>query len=220
MPEFSAAYQLASGYDVTAAVSRGFRNPTIRELYLFPAPNPDLLPEHMWNYQLTLRAQPSRNLAASVTGHYADLDNLIVVTGRFPNLQLLNTGGALNRGLDATARWRLGRRIALNGGYAWLRSTNLAPYVPRQKGTYALEIDLDRVFIHLGGVTVGRRRASASDTSELGGYTVPTLKATVPMGRRWTVFAVVDNLFDEDYQVVTGYPMPGINAAGGFTCQF
>ena len=49
---------------------------------------------------------------------------------------------------------------------------------------------------------------------------MPTLKLMVPLGRRWTVFAVVDNFIDEEYQVVTGYPMPGVNAAGGFTVRF
>jgi hypothetical protein len=40
------------------------------------------------------------NLAASLTGYYAKLDNLVVVTGRFPNLQLLNSGEAINRGIE------------------------------------------------------------------------------------------------------------------------
>jgi hypothetical protein len=30
---------------------------------------------------------------------------------------------------------------------------------------------------------------------------------------------MVDNFIDERYEVVTGYPMPGINAAGGFSLR-
>lgn len=33
--------------------SKGFRNPTIRELYMFRPTNPDLLPERLWNYELS-----------------------------------------------------------------------------------------------------------------------------------------------------------------------
>ena len=53
VPEFGASYRLREGYTLGVAVGRGFRNPTIRELYLFPAPNPLLKPEKLWNYQAT-----------------------------------------------------------------------------------------------------------------------------------------------------------------------
>jgi len=34
------------------------------------------------------------------------------------------------------------------------------------------------------------------------------------------LFALVDNLFNRRYQLIPGYPMPGINAAGGVTLKF
>ena len=219
-PEFGASYTLADGYSLHFAAARGFRNPTIRELYLFPAPNPDLQPEHLWNYQATVELRPVRGVAASVTGYYADLDNMIVVTGGWPNIKLLNAGQALNRGVDSTVRVRVSRRLALHGGYAYLRSTNLAPYLPRHKGTYAAEANLGRAFLYFGGVAVSKRWANPQKTAELDGYTLPSVKLMLPLGRRWTVFGMVDNLFDSDYQVITGYPMPGINATGGFTLRF
>ncbi len=218
-PEFGVGLRFRPGYSLHLAVARGFRNPTIRELYLFPAPHPALQPEHLWNYQAVLELQPARSLAASLTGYYAKLDNLVVVTGRFPNLELLNSGAALNRGLDGTLRWRAGRRLSLFGGYAWLRSTNPAPYVPQHKVTYAAEFALGRATLAVNGVTVGRRWGDAQKTRRLDGYTAPGLKLTVPAGTRWTLFALVDNFIDERYEVVTGYPMPGVNAAGGFSLQ-
>ena len=72
-------------------------------------------------------------------------------------VELLNAGRALNRGLDANLRWRAGRRVAINGGYAYLRSTNLAPYIPRHKATYTVEFDLGRAFLHFGGMTVSSK---------------------------------------------------------------
>jgi iron complex outermembrane receptor protein len=219
VPEVGAALAWRPGYSLHLAVARGFRNPTIRELYLFPAPNPELRPEHIWNYQAAVAMQPAKNLAASLTGYYAKLDNLVVVTGRFPNLQLLNSGVAINRGIDATLRWRAGRHLSFFGGYAWLRSTNLAPYLPEHKATYAADFALGRASLVLHGVTVGQRWADAAKMRRLGGYTAPGLKLMIPFGNRWTVFAMVDNFIDERYEVVTGYPMPGINAAGGFSLR-
>ena len=83
-----------------------------------------------------------------------------------------------------------------------------------------MELNLGRVFLYAGGVAAGSRWANLRRTRELGAYAVPSLKATVRLSGRATAFAVVDNWIDEDYQVVTGYPMPGVNAAGGLTFAF
>ena len=219
-PEFGASFTFAPGYALSAEIARGFRNPTIRELYMFPAPNPSLQPEHVWNYQASFQAHPAKSLTTSVTAYYANLDNLIVTTGRYPNLQLLNTGAALNRGIEATARWQAHRRVTVQSGYAYLRSTNLALYVPAQKLNYGVDVNAGRAFIYLGGMSVGERWADSQHTLRLRAYTAGSLKTTVPLSRHWTVTALVDNLFNQDYQVVTGYPMPGVNAAGGFTVSF
>ena len=143
-----------------------------------------------------------------------------MVTGRYPNIALANTGGALNRGWEGALRWRANQRVAVNLGYAYLRSTNLGPYLPRQKLNYAVEFNAGRAFFHLGGMSVGRRWANTGRTAELAAYTLGTLKCTVPVRDRVSLFVMVDNLFDRRYEVVTGYPMPGINAVGGFNLHF
>jgi iron complex outermembrane receptor protein len=220
VPEAGVSYTLKDGYALAAAMGRGFRNPTIRELYLFPAPNPSLKPEKLWNYQASFQARPVSSVSASLTAYYADLSNMIVTLGRFPNLSLNNQGQALNRGLEANVKWRPAKRVSLTSGYAYLRSTNLAPYVPASKWNYSAEFDAGRAFIHVGGMWVGERWADAGHTSRLAAYTLGTLRVTVPIRKNWSLFTTVDNLFNQSYQVVPGYPMPGINAAGGFTVSF
>ncbi len=220
VPEFGASVQLSDRYAVSAAAGRGFRNPTLRELYLFPAPNPLLKPEHLWNYQATFQARPVSSLAASLTAYYADLTNLIVVTGRFPNLKLANAGSALNRGWEANLRWRPARQMAVQSGYAWLRSNNLGPYIPRHRWNYSAEFDLKRAFVHFGGATVGRRWADAGRRREMEAYSLASLKLTAPIRHGCSLFIMVDNVFNRRYEVVAGYPMPAVNVAGGFTVGF
>jgi iron complex outermembrane receptor protein len=117
-------------------------------------------------------------------------------------------------------RWQPARRLGFNSGYAYLRSTNLGPYIPQHKLNYSVDWDMRRAFVHLGGMTVGPRWANTSRTSQLGGYTLATLKLTVPVHKNLSVFALVDNLLHRRYEVVTGYPMPGINAMGGIDIRF
>jgi iron complex outermembrane receptor protein len=220
VPEFGATYHLAENYSVSASVSRGFRNPTIRELYLFPAPTPTLQPERMWNYQATFQARPASKVLAWITGYYSNIDNLIVTTGYYPNLKLQNTGAAINKGLEGHVRWRPFQRVSFNSAYAYLHSTNLAPYSPQNRLIYSLDVDAHRAFLSFGGNTVGRTYGDVGQTSPVGGYTVATLKCTAPVGKRTSLFVMVDNLFNRHYDVLWGYPMPGTNAAVGIDLKF
>ena len=220
VPEAGGSFKIAEGYSISADVAKGFRNPTLRDLYLFPAPNPLLQPERLWNFQSSLQMHPIRSLAATLTGYYADLSNLIVTTGRYPNMQLLNTGRALNRGLETTVRWRAHKRVTIQSGYAYLRSTNLAPYLPANKWTYSIDVDAGRAFVTFGGMAVGERWKDVQHSGKMDGYALGTLKVTLPVTRNWRLFTLVDNLWNQSYQVVPDYPMPGINAVGGFTLAF
>jgi outer membrane cobalamin receptor len=69
-------------------------------------------------------------------------------------------------------------------------------------------------------MTVGRRWADLGKTSQLGGYTLLTLKCTVPVRRNLSVSVMTDNLLNRRYEVIPGYPMPGINALAGFDWRF
>ena len=220
VPEFGATYRFSENYSVSASVTRGFRNPTIRELYLFPAPTPTLQPERMWNYQATFQARPISKVLAWVTAYYSNIDNLIVTTGYWPNMMLQNTGQAINKGLEAHARWQPVRRVSFNSAYAYLHSTNLAPYSPQNRLTYSLDIDATRAFISVGGNTVGHTYSGVMQTSPVSPYTLANFKCTAPMGKHTSVFVMVDNLFNRRYEVLAGYRMPGTNAAGGIDLKF
>lgn len=219
VPEAGFVWTPRERVTLSVEAAKGYRNPTIRELFLFPAPNPSLKPERMWNYQATIRVQPANSLTATATAFYADLSNLIMTTGRYPNLALLNTGAAVNRGVEVAARWRATPRVGVRCGYAHLRSTKLAPYVPSNKLTYGADFNFQRVTVYFGGMAAGERWADPQHSRKLAGYVLGELKLTVPVGR-WRLFALVDNLFDRDYSVVSGYPMPGINATGGLSMSF
>ena len=227
VPEFGAQWHASRVFSLSASASRGFRNPTIRELYLFPAPNPNLLPEHEWSYEATVQARVSQNVAAWTTFYYADLTNQIVTLGFYPNMTTLNGGNAINKGVETTLRWSgVGpaghHRLSVTAGYAFLASTNFAPLLPANKANLGLDLDLKRAFLHTTVQAVGRRATDEAPMApaQLGGYTETGLKLSVPVRRNLSFFATADNLLNHRYQVQTGYPMPGINGSGGFVMHF
>ena len=220
VPETAATVRLSPRVSWSAGVSRGFRNPTIRELYLFPAPNPSLLPERLWNSQSTFYVQPHRTLTAWATGYYSSLSNQILTLGRFPNLRLENSGRAILRGVDLQSQWRPSRSWMLSAGLGLLRSGQLAPLLPANKFNGAVQYSQRRFTASLSAMIAGRRYANAARTATLGGYPLLTLQAGWKTGRRLSFFALVDNLLDRRYEVLPGYIMPRINAAGGFSFSF
>lgn len=52
IPQGGLAFHLPWQAELKAMVSKGFRNPTIREMYMFPPQNPDLKAESLMNYEL------------------------------------------------------------------------------------------------------------------------------------------------------------------------
>lgn len=122
-----------------------------------------------------------------VAGYYADLSNLIVSTGRYPKLKLENIGRAYNRGAELNLRWQIHNRASLRGGYAYLGSTNLAPYAPPNKLNYSLDLNVGKVLIALGGMTVGSTWVNTAHTKQLPSYNVATLHMTMPVGKSWSL---------------------------------
>jgi iron complex outermembrane receptor protein len=92
VPELGGLWQASNRISLSGAISRGFRNPTIRELYLFPAPNANLKPEEEWNYQATVQARITTTMAAWTTFYYASMSNQILALGNYPNMNLTNGG--------------------------------------------------------------------------------------------------------------------------------
>jgi len=229
VPEFGAQWHASRIFSLAASASRGFRNPTLRELYLFPGPNPNLQPEREWSYEATVQARLSQNLAASTTFYYANIANQInpiFNTSTF-SLLVVNNGNAINKGVETTLRWSgIGapghHHLSVTTGYAFLSSTNINALVPANKANLAVDLDLKRAFLHATVQAVGKRNTDAAPAApaQLGGYTEAGLKLTVPLPRNLSFFATADNLLNHRYQALTGYPMPGINGAGGFVLHF
>jgi outer membrane cobalamin receptor len=220
VPEAGASYSFSDRYSIGFDASKGFRNPTLRELYLFPAPNPGLKPETMWNYQATFHAQPSRRFRAWTTVYYANLRDLIVSLGNYPDMVTLNAGDAINRGVEFNSEWTPVGQVRVQAGYAYLQSTNLAPLVPANKFNYSVAVPVRRLRVDFSGISAGRRYSDLTHTAYLGAYTDATLRLSHPLGEHTAVFVLVDNLFNQRYEFLQGYPMPGINAAGGITLKF
>ncbi|MDE5703186.1 MAG: TonB-dependent receptor, partial [Bacteroides sp.] len=151
VPQVGLAFHLPQDAEVKAMASKGFRNPTIREMYMFPPQNPDLKPEKLWNYELSFSQHlMEHRLSYGVNLFYINGDNLIL---RLPNpagsgMLNQNSGKIENWGAEANIGYRLNPMWSLTANYSWLHMEHPVLASPEHK--------------LYGGVNFKRGRWSAS----------------------------------------------------------
>ncbi len=201
LPRFGARYLLFKDTVLHGQVSRGYRAPTIRDLYIFPPSSLDLEPEEAWSSELGVRRNFGDFFALDLTGYYIDADNLIVFTPP----QAENTGGLVNKGVELTGVVTPCSWFESLLSYTYLdqnhRVDGLAPHVLQWINRF-----IWRAF-SLQSTTSLVDGLRFSDRDE--DYCVTDLKLSCDLNTFAVLTFKVNNVFDENYQTVEGYPMPG-----------
>lgn len=211
VPQAGFALNLPYSYTVKASVASGYRNPSFRELYLYKMANPDLKPEDMWNYEVSVGKQFDFGLGVDLTAYYAKGSNLIQTY----NMQNVNTGSFINKGIEASARWTILPTLNVNATYSYLY-TSLSDLTGAPKNQYYFSADWQasesfNLFAEVrgvGGLFVDHDIARQN-------YALLNMKATFILSPACSIFIRLDNIADCKYLINKGYDMPGLNGAGG-----
>jgi hypothetical protein len=99
--------------------------------------------------------------------------------------------------------------MSLVSGYAYLRSTNLAPYLPVAEVELLGRIRRGKAFVHIGGSTVGRRWADAAHGRQMSGYTVATCRIMVPYAKLERIYDPGQS-FRPPLRCGAGYTIAGV----------
>ena len=216
IPQGGMVVRPGDGWLLKASLAKGYRNPSFRELYLYKPANPDLDPETMMNYEVTIGKTFSRYFQIDVTGYYSHGDNLIQTV----NMKNVNTGEFTNKGVEASAESQPTDKLNLRASYSYLH-TSLNNLTAAPKNQYFLgigwqalpQLRLDAELKGVGGLYV-------SDDAEHQSYTLLNLKAAYQVLPTLELFASLNNLTDAKYTINKGYQMPGFNAMGGVKFHF
>ncbi len=213
-----------SGIRVFANYGTGFRGPTLNDLYAAFGGNPNVEPETSRGYEAGI-AHETGPLA--VTGSYfqTDFDDLIVVVQDTvdPNLFVAtNVKSAKVDGFETTAELRAAKaRIRASYTYTSTHDSSTGDQLlrrPRNKAGVALIFEPEpRASLRVDTRYVDER---LDVNSTLPSYLVTDLAAS----HRWSPnvegFVRADNLFDRDYEEVTGYGTAGRSVYVGLTARF
>lgn len=214
IPQVGVSLTPTAGGMLKATVSKGFRNPTLRELYMFKPANEALRAERLVNYELSWQHGVGR-LRYGANLYYIDADNLIQterIDGRPRNV---NTGTMYHWGAELTTAYRATRHLDLDANYSYLHTSRPVTSAPRHKlyvgGRYALRA----LTLSTGVQWIGHLVTSTAAGAEAQSYVLWNLSAAYRATRWATLFVKGENLLARRYETYDGFPMPRATVMAG-----
>lgn len=222
IPQVGLAFHLPENAEIKAMASKGFRNPTIREMYMFPPQNPDLKPEKLWNYELSFSQRLMDNrLSYGLNVFYINGENLII---RLPNpngsgMLNQNSGEIENWGAEANVGYQFNPVWSVMANYSWLHMENPVLASPEHK--------------LYGGVNFRKGRWSAStgiqyvkglytdlDAATKENFVLWDMQGSFKATNYLSFYVRGENLLAQRYEINAGYPNAESNFYGWSKYQF
>jgi iron complex outermembrane receptor protein len=221
VPQFGASYRVSDVTTLRASASKGYRSPTIRELYLFPAPTPTLEPERLWNYEIGATQTIGNRFFSELTIFQSEGQNMIITFGRYPNMKLSNSGAFLHRGVEITGTYLPPvENLQLQGNYSFIDVGKETRSVPKHKMYCSAQYTYDIYSVTASVQHIEVMYGSDNSKDIMPNYTLVNLKVNAKVLPMTSVSFGVDNLIDEKYYTMLGYPMPGTTVTVGVQASF
>lgn len=217
IPQGGLAFHLPKNAELKAMVSKGYRNPTIREMYMF-TPNPDLKPEKLMSYELSYSQRLLEGaLSYGVNLYYINGDNVIMVNRE---LRLnLNSGEIENWGAEANIGYRINSHWNVNANYSWLHMENPVLAAPEHKLYAGADYTSGRWGISTGMQYIKGLYTSV-DSKQQENFVLWNLRGSYRLCPFANIFVKGENLLAQRYEINAGYPMPKATVMGGVNLSF
>ncbi len=228
VPQGGLSYHISDETTVKVSVSKGYRSPTISELYLF-APNPDLEPERMMNYEAGLsHVFADGLLSTEISLYMIEGENLIL---RQPNpnppppMTRLNTGSFSHKGFELEAYLKPAGNISADFTYSFLSMDEPKIAAPEHQLFTGLNYNIDKFRFalnanYIGGLYVATENTEGVNEEIRENYMLVNASLKYSPLTFMEVFFSVKNLLNTGYQIDYGYEMPGINFMTGVGIKF
>ncbi|HZR45312.1 MAG TPA: TonB-dependent receptor, partial [Candidatus Manganitrophaceae bacterium] len=218
------AYLFETGAKIRGAYGTGFRGPTFNDLFFPGASNPNLRPEKSRSWEAGIDQEfETGNSRLSATYFQNRVKDLILFVSDPVTFEGRpeNVARAKTQGTEVELSTRPFQALILRASCTLMHaedeeSGTELPRRPRKKaaGTVTL-LPMDGLRLDLDFRYVGRRFNDPGNESPMPAYTVANLAATYDLTKKTQLFARVENLFDRQYEEVSGYGTAGFSAFGG-----
>lgn len=220
IPQGGLSLLLPRNIQIKAMVSKGFRFPTIREMFMFPPQNPNLKAEKLMNYELSFTQKLANNrLSYGFNVFLIKGDNMIRVVPVEGRPMNINTGKVENAGVEAEIAWKISPSWSVEASYSYLHLRYPIAAAPEHKlytgvnfakGRWAVSTDV----MYVGGLITQTKPLEKED------FVLWNAHITFRVTRWMKIFAKGENLLGQHYEINAGFPMPKATAMGGIDFNF
>ena len=196
--------------EIKAMASKGFRNPTMREMYLYPPSNEELEPERIWNYELSWR----HRLGAVTYGanlFYIKGDNMIQTI----NKKNVNTGEIENCGMEVEAAWSIDSHWNVSTNHSLLHMEHPVVAAPKYKGFLDANFHQDKWNIIAGLQYIHGLYTTVGDNEKKENFCLLNATINYSVCKNLGLWVRGENLLAQRYEINLGYPMPRATFMGG-----
>jgi iron complex outermembrane receptor protein len=217
VPSTGLAWRANSNTTWKASFSKGFRSPTIRELFLW-GPNPKLQPETIFNYETgILKSFCERKLNLELTAFLIKGDNLIITV---PLKGLLNAGEVNNKGVEFSADANPSAKLNIHATYSYIHMKSPVYATPEHQLFISSRYQLDRTVLMLSLQQIVNLDTDYSTKTHLEDYTLVNVKISHRFYKYAEVFVSAENLLNQSYEINRYYTMPGTTVFAGVNLNF
>ena len=209
LPKVGLVYTLFPQAHLRLSMAEGFRSPSIRELYLFPAPNLALRPEVMRNYEVGFSQCVAGRLKWEGTLFRSIGHDLIRTSGRWPTIQLVNSGAFTHTGFEWTMEWFVAPSLQIGASWSKNDLQDQTMYAPGKKITLYGISTLGPVQLNIHLLTVQDLYGADFHQWPMDDYTVINAELAWQVTKSVRLALAAKNLLQARYQTLYGYPMPG-----------
>lgn len=225
VPMVGLSYYPTTNTTLKASASKGFRNPTLMELYLY-APNPNLAPERMMNYELSwLQSAWNNKIKWELTLFKVKGDNLIQVVALPTPPKRQNVGSFDNKGMEFSVKFAATKQLMIHANYSYLHLKKPVVAAPRQQlnlnANYRYKIwDFNTSLQYIEKLYTSIPANASLAPSLQADYLLLHARIACSPLQNLQLFVAGNNLLNKSYEINKGYPMPGIHFNGGVGYRF
>ena len=216
VPQIGAVARLTDQGELKAMVSKGFRNPTTREMYMYGTANHDSLrAERLWNYELSWRHRLGA-LSYGANIFYIKGSNMIqTVAGKN-----VNTGEIENYGVEMEAEYIFNSHWRLTTNHSLLHMQHPVVAAPTYKGFIGANCHYNKFAAAAGLQYINGLYTAVGDNEKKENFCLLNATVSYALTRCLSLWARGENLLAQDYEINLGYPMPRATFMGGINLNF
>jgi outer membrane receptor for ferrienterochelin and colicins len=220
-PRLGMVYKFADNWNFNANVAESFKAPSYMDLYFPGYNNPNLDPEKSVSYDFGFKYMDDI-CQREISFFRRDIDQLIKYN--FVKSKPENINSATIKGIEFNTERQMNDNLDLGFNYTYLDANNDESQeqigdMPYHKFGLNMKYIMNDTKYILNNRFTGER-TDGSSNEDMDSYFISDFKIIKTVNDDTELKASINNLFDKDYEVVDGYPMPGRNYMLSISTKF